>query len=61
MDIRLNTIGVEEAAHIMESLSMVMSDSMANGGDLPSAVYADVMELLGDLATAIKREVGCAA
>ena len=60
MDIRLNAIGVEEAAHIMESLSMVMSDSMANG-DLPSTVYADVMELLGDLATAIKREVGCAA
>lgn len=60
MDIRLDTIGVIDAAHILESLSTIMQDSLSHG-DLPTDVYADMMEVMGDLATAIKREVGCAA
>ena len=60
MDIRLDTIGVIDAAHILESLSTIMQDSLSHG-NLPTDVYADMMEVMGGIVTAIKASGRCAA
>ena len=60
MEIRITDMSIKDAAHVLENLSLIMQNSLSHG-DLPSEVYADMMEVMGGIATAIKADRRCAA
>ena len=51
---------IEDTARMMESLSLVMQESVERGNLAPE-LYADVFELMRGLAASIREKVGCAA
>lgn len=60
MEIRITDMNIEDAAGILEDLAFIAQDS-ARHGDLPSELYVSALELIGNLATAIKEEARRAA
>lgn len=60
MEIKLNTVCVEDAARMLENLAAIMQDSVERGNVAPE-LYASAFELIGGVAAAIRQEVGCAA
>lgn len=60
MEIRLSSIGVQDAAGILTDLAAVMACSAARG-DIAPENYAGVFEVIGAIAGAIKQEAGGAA
>lgn len=60
MEIRIASMSVEDAAKVLEDLSLIMQDSIEHG-ELPSDLYAGAFEVIGALAAAIKEEARDAA
>lgn len=59
MEIQITDMNVGDAAAVLENLAVVMQCS-AEHGDMPSEAYASVFELMGALASAIRRETEAA-
>ena len=51
---------IEDCARILESLSLIMWESVERGNLNPEH-YADVFELMNCLAASIREKAGCAA
>ncbi len=60
MNFSLDTIGIEDAAGMLENLAIIMQDSAARGGVAPE-LYVSAFELMGSVAAAIREKAGCAA
>jgi len=60
MEIKLNTVCIEDAARMLENLAAIMQES-AERGNLAPEQYASAFELIGGVATALRQEAGCAA
>lgn len=51
---------IEDAARILENLSLIMQESTERG-NLDPELYANVFELMHAMAAAIREKAGCAA
>lgn len=60
MEIRITDMSVQDAAGVLSALASLMQNSAAHG-DMPTEYYANVFELMGSIADAIRQEAGCAA
>lgn len=50
---------IEDTARMMESLALIMQESVENGNLAPE-LYADVFELMRSMAASIRQEARCA-